>query len=135
MSFSTARVPSLHLRHLHWLVSVQSVDDLHYSRVLQVLLLSHGDAAPIVETLQVYQHNFAYIPQQRYKLNYCRHRRLRACRGIRRVYSFRDHSITTDRSRALCVLGTPNNALCIVVINTTSEKNATLSGGEVHLEY
>jgi hypothetical protein len=29
VSFSTALVPQLQLQHLHWLVSVQSVDDLH----------------------------------------------------------------------------------------------------------
>jgi hypothetical protein len=40
----------LKLRNLHSLVSVASVGDL-YSRVPQVLhFLSHGDAAPMVET-------------------------------------------------------------------------------------
>jgi hypothetical protein len=50
VSFSMALVPQLQLWHLHRLVSVQSVGDLH-SQVPQVLhFLSHRDAAPIVET-------------------------------------------------------------------------------------
>jgi hypothetical protein len=50
LRFSTALVPELKLQHLCWLVSVESVGDMH-SRVTYVLqLLCHGYAAPIIET-------------------------------------------------------------------------------------
>jgi hypothetical protein len=51
-SFDSLLVPQLKLRHLHWLMFVQFMVDLH-SSVLQMLhFLSHGDAAPVIKTLE-----------------------------------------------------------------------------------
>jgi hypothetical protein len=43
---TSAPIPQLLLQHLHWLISVQSMDDLHSS----VLLMWHGDTALIFKT-------------------------------------------------------------------------------------
>jgi hypothetical protein len=50
VSFSTAIVSQLQLRHLHWLVSVQSVNNIPLSVPLVLHFLSHGEAAQLVET-------------------------------------------------------------------------------------
>jgi hypothetical protein len=89
VSFSTALVPKMQLWHL--LVSVQSVGDLHSH--LPEVLHSHyqADSPPVVETRQrlddVDQDNAECIAVQQYQLDHYRHKGLRACRSIRRVYS------------------------------------------------
>lgn len=49
-SFFTAVMPQLQLWRLHWLLSVQSVGNLHPQLPYVLHLASHGDAAAVVET-------------------------------------------------------------------------------------
>jgi len=65
VSFYTVALPQLQLWHRHWLVSIQSMGDLH-SQVSYVLhFISHGRVASVVEThwrLDVDQDDVARIP-------------------------------------------------------------------------
>jgi hypothetical protein len=134
VEFSTALVPQLQLRHINWLASVQSVGEVHSSVPQMLHFLSHGDAAPIVETLErlddVDQDNGACIPVQ--QLECCRFRGLRACHSIHRVCIPCSFDYNWPMLCTVCFLGTPNNALCVVVTDDTAEEYVTPFDGEVY---
>jgi hypothetical protein len=50
VSFSTVLISQLQLCLLHWLVSIQSMGDLHLQVPWVLHFLFHGDTAPIVKT-------------------------------------------------------------------------------------
>jgi len=51
-SLSTALVSQMQLCHLHWLLSVKSLGDLHSQAPYVLHFLFHGNAAPIFEVFQ-----------------------------------------------------------------------------------
>ena len=104
MRFSTALIPQLQLCHFHWLLSVQSVNDLRLKIPKMLPFLFHGNASAVVE--KVGQDKSTSMNLHRYKLDYCSNRRLTASCSTRSV------CILSQMSRAAhCVLRTPDSAL------------------------
>jgi hypothetical protein len=68
--YLSTSILQLQLWHLHWLVSVQSVSELHSREPYVLQFLSHTDAGPIVKTHKFLDDVNLNIPMQLYQLHY-----------------------------------------------------------------
>lgn len=107
---SAALISQLQVWYLHWLVSVQSVGDLHScvntSCLTETLLRSSKHISVWMKSTQ---DKVVHIPVQQHQLDCHKYRGLRACRSI--------HRVSIHPCCALWLLSTPNNALLFVTRN------------------
>lgn len=126
VTLSTSLIPKLPFWHLHWLVFVQSVDNLD-SQMLEVLrYISHGDATAFVKTQQcpydINQESVLCNSTQQYQ-PLLEQQVSRACNSIGQCI-FHYHLITTWCCHTQCAVHLTMHA--IVMTNNSHEKCLTL---------
>lgn len=118
MTYTTALMVGFK-RYLHWLVSVNQVDDLHLQVTQVSRFLCHKDAASVFETLQrqdgIDQDNVAPISVQQFQFDCYRHLRLKARRILLDICAYFIIIVTTELSSLHCLSFTTATVRFLVV--------------------